>query len=384
MLIKNARYYDGDFNISFADIRIEGDTITEIGKNLTGDKNIFDATGCTVIPGLIDVHIHGCHGADTSDASVSSLTHMSRFLASRGITSFIPTAISDTAENQQNMARALDKASSMPLTGARILGFRAEGSFLSPEKPGTHNVLYLRKPDIDEVLKLNEAAGGKLRIIDVAPELDNDFAFTEEAVKRGFIISLGHSNADYDTAMEAYRHGMTDTTHLFNAMSPFLHRSPGVVGAAFDTPLSPFCEIIADGHHVHPAVVRTAVKIIGKDRLVLISDGSPAVGMPDGNYKIGNVDIKVIEGVARCESGALAGSTVTVADCLFRITKMGIPFADALRAATINPARLIGADQKIGSIEVGKKGDIIALDSDNGVKRVIIGGKPFNRALAPA
>ena len=156
-----------------------------------------------------------------------------------------------------------------------------------------------------------------------------------------------------------------------------------MVGAAFDTPLSPFCEIIADGHHVHPAVVRTAVKIIGKDRLVLISDGSPAVGMPDGNYKIGNVDIKVIEGVARCESGALAGSTVTVADCLFRITKMGIPFADALRAATINPARLIGADQKIGSIEVGKTGDRIALDSDNGVKRVIIGGKPFNRALAP-
>ena len=218
-------------------------------------------------------------------------------------------------------------------------------------------------------------------MVDVAPELPGGMEFIARAKDR-FLLGIAHTNTDYDTAVRAMEMGAHHVIHLFNAMSGFGHREPGLVGAVFDAKAAPTAELIADGNHLHPAVIRTAFRLLGRDRAVLISDGLAPAGLPEGEYFLGSIPIRVENGLCRGRDGTIAGSAVTLMEVLRRTVRFGVPFDVALRAATINPARLLGLERQIGSIEIGKQADLVVVDPALQVRRVFLRGRPFNRGLA--
>lgn len=379
MVLKNAIFVDENFKKAAGDIAFNGEIITEIGEDIDEKISSVDVSGMLVVPGFIDVHLHGCGGFDCSDVEKNPLPKMAKTLAFHGVTSFIPAIITDTLERQKFMLQQLSTA--QIYSGARMVGIRAEGSFLCEKRRGAHNAELLRNPTIDELKQLYDASNGKLNMVDVAPELEDAISFIRSAVYNDFIVSIAHTDCDYDTACKAYEAGATDTTHLYNCTSPLNHREPGVVGAAFDCKEPHFAEIICDGVHIHPAAVRIAVRELGKDRLIFITDSMEAAGMGDGVYSLGGDPVIVKNGEARREDGALAGSVLTLDEAVRRAVNMGIPFEVVLRAVTINPARLIKMDDQIGSIKVGKRADLTVLDSNLNVVMTFVGGKLFNRGI---
>lgn len=379
MRLVNARYFDGDFTLREGQIQVEGDTIVSFDPSAERDAQTYDVQGCFVLPGLIDIHIHGCGGAQLSDASPAAIAKMARFLAKEGITSFVPTTISQPREallSQVEAVGATDRTG-----GAHILGIHLEGPFFSPQKSGIQPKENLLTPDFELVEELDHKSGGLVKMVDIAPELPGGMEFIARAKDR-FIVGLAHSNSDYNTALRAMEMGAHHVVHLFNAMSSFGHREPGLVGAAFDAKIAPTAELIADGNHLHPAVIRTAFRLLGPDRAILVSDGLAPAGLPNGDYTLGDIPIRVENGLCRGQDGTIAGSAVTLMEVLRRTVRFGIPFDAALRAATINPARLLGKDSRIGSIEVGKQADLVVVNPALRVQRVFLRGRPFNRALA--
>ena len=379
MKLVNARYFDGDFALKEGQIQVEDDTIVSLEPSDTRDPQTYDVQGCFVLPGLIDIHIHGCGGAGISDASSASVGKMARFLAKEGVTSFLPTTITQPPEALAAQVEAIRSAERTG--GAHILGIHLEGPFFSPEKSGIQPKEHLLSPDFALVEDLDHRSGGLIKLVDVAPELPGGMEFIARAKDR-FLVGLAHSDTDYDTAVRAMEMGAHHVTHLFNAMSGFSHRQPGLVGAVFDSKVAPTAELIADGHHLHPAVIRTAFRLLGEDRVILVSDGLAPAGLPDGDYTLGPIPIRVEKGLCRGEDGTIAGSALTLMDMLRRTTRFGIPFNVALRAATLNPAKLLGEDKRIGSIQVGKQADLVVVDPALRVQRVFLKGRPFNRALA--
>ena len=379
MLLVNARYYDGDFVLREGQIRVEGDVIASFDPPQQRDTQTYDLQGCIVLPGLIDVHSHGCGGAQLSDATPSSIAKMARFLAKEGITSFVPTTISQPREAL--LAQVTAVRDTARTGGAQILGIHLEGPFFSPQKAGIQPKENLLEPDFELVEELNRQSGGLVRMVDVAPELPGGMEFIARAKDR-FLLGIAHTNTDYDTAVRAMEMGAHHVIHLFNAMSGFGHREPGLVGAVFDAKAAPTAELIADGNHLHPAVIRTAFRLLGRDRAVLISDGLAPAGLPEGEYFLGSIPIRVENGLCRGRDGTIAGSAVTLMEVLRRTVRFGVPFDVALRAATINPARLLGLERQIGSIEIGKQADLVVVDPALQVRRVFLRGRPFNRGLA--
>ncbi|MCR4596201.1 MAG: N-acetylglucosamine-6-phosphate deacetylase [Lachnospiraceae bacterium] len=332
-----------------------GDDITDTGEDI-------DLGGRCVIPGLVDIHIHGCAGADCLDEDTDGSGDMASYLASCGVTSFLPTLASaskDVLERVCETAGSPDHTSGA--ARSRILGLRMEGPYLSPDRKGSQNPDNLCKPNIEQFRRLNELAGGQIRMIDIAPELDGAGAFIREA-SRISRVSVAHTMADYETAAAAFEAGASHVTHLYNAMPGIHHRDPGVIGAASELEYVT-AEIICDGIHVHPGAVRMAFKLF-PGRICLISDSIRCCGMPDGEYEFGGLTVRKDSGAAYLQDGHLAGSAVDLWQCLCNAVSFGIDIADAIDAATITPAMVAGVGDRIGMILDGYYADFIVCNRD--------------------
>lgn len=369
MVIKNAEIFDKDFEKVKKDIEIKDSRIGRIGNCVEGNSLNFE--GCIVLPGFIDIHTHGCGGYDVTDGKDESAGKMSQLLAENGVTSFCPTTMTVGVEKLEKAFSSVRAAMGVE-SGAYIHGINMEGPFISPEKKGAQNEKDILPPDFELFEKLNSIC--PVKVVDIAPEMPGAFGFIQKA-KEICPVSAAHTTADYETAKAAFDRGINHATHLFNAMPPLLSRKPGVVGAVFDDSRV-YAELICDGVHIAPAVLRTAFRALGEDRAVVISDSMSAAGMPDGEYALGGQTVFVRDGKATLEDGTVAGGTSNLFEEFKNLIKFGIPVKQAVKACTINPAKSIGADDIAGSIETGKNADLLVLNGEmTEIKAVFIKGK---------
>ena len=348
MILKNAEAFNGDFEKIRADVKIDGEKISKIGNFSSEDG--LDLTGLVVMPGLIDMHIHGCGGADTGDATPEALETMSQTLVKNGVTSFCPASMTLSFEELTKIFANID-AMKDKVGGAYIHGANMEGPYIAMSKKGAQNPLYVRNPDKEEFKKLYEGCNGAIRVVDIAPECDGGDEFIKE-IQPICPVSIAHTDAGYDEAVHAIELGVRHITHLFNAQSGLHHRKPGVVGAAFDVGRANGvrAELICDGFHIHPATLRIAFREMGEDGTVIISDSMKAAGCPDGDYDLGGQPVYVRDGKALLADGTIAASTSNVYKELKNVISFGIPEKQAVKSATINPAKAIRVDDKTGSI----------------------------------
>lgn len=374
MLIKNGKLFCADGTFHRLDLEVQGDTIGAIGSVASiGEQEVLDAADCYVVPGLVDIHIHGAVGMDFSDGESTSIQAMARFLLSQGVTSFLGTSMALPEERLAQVYRTARPMVGQTVPGLSTLrGINMEGPFFNQEKRGAQNPDYIIPPDFNLFQRLNEESGGNIRTVAVAPETPGGLDFVERASSALCSVSLAHSCADYDTASRAFAAGANHVTHVFNGMPAFHHRDPGIVGAAVGA--DAYVELICDGVHVHPSVVQSVFRLFGEDRVCLISDAMRACGMPYGKYDLGGQTVTVANGCATIGSGSLAGSITVLTDCLRRAVQFGIPLEAALKAATINPARSVGLDNVIGSLSSGKQADILVLTQTLSLKHIILGG----------
>ena len=374
MFFKNARIYCSDFQFHTGAFEVTdaGRFGAILPENVPADA--IDLNGATVIPGLVDVHIHGAMGADYSDGDVEGITKMATYLASEGITSFTPASMTLPYETLKNAFAAGKKLrDDRPDGCARLLGVQMEGPFFSEKKKGAQNGAYLKDPDFEAFKKLYDECDGLIAIADVAPELPGAKEFVEKASKL-CTVSVAHTDSDYDHAAAAFSAGACHLTHLYNAMPGIHHRNPGVIPAAVENP-NVRAEVICDGQHVHPASVRLAFSMFGADRMILVSDALRCLGLPEGEYELGGQQVFLKNNLARLADGTIAGSATNLYDCMCKALSFGIPEADAIRAVTYNPACAIGKQDMIGSIETGKFADFVVCNADYSQKQVYLSGK---------
>lgn len=373
MILKNAKLFNDSFEIIQADVETDGEKIARIGPKLTGTGHSIDLSGCVILPGLVDIHIHGCVGADTFDGTRDAIERMAAHLVQKGVTSFCPTTMTGSAEQIAAALSAVRDCMDRPPQGAAVLGAHMEGPYLSAGKKGAQRGDALRSPDFAEFLRLYHGCGGAIRLVDVAPECENARYFITRA-SEFCTVSVAHSEADYDTAMQGFQWGITHATHLFNAMTGFHHRQPGIVGAVFDSP-DVRAELICDGLHLHPAVLRTAFRLLGEKRSIIVSDSMRAAGLPDGESELGGQKVFLKNGEARLADGTIAGSTTNLLDEIRNLVRFGIPLRQIVRSATINPAAAIGMDGEIGSIRKGKRANFTVLNEALNLRLVVVRGK---------
>lgn len=373
MLIKNAEVLNGDFELERADIAIENGILTAVGHGLSYTGEELDLGGFLVAPGFVDIHIHGCAGFDVCDATERAVSGIAAHLATQGVTSFCPTTMTVSGEEIEAVLLNIKKCMEKPNEGASILGVNMEGPYISLSKKGGQKGNFVKTPDWRQFGNYFELSGGIIKIVDIAPECDGAYEFIENA-KKLCRVSIAHTDADYEKTKAAIEKGVTHVTHLFNAMPGFNHRDPGVVGAVFDDG-SVRAELICDGFHIHPAALRVAFRILGEDRTVIVSDSMRAAGMPDGTYDFGGQKVSVVSGEARLADGTIAGSTTNILAEVRNLISYGVPVRQVMKSATINPAKAVGEDGGIGSIEVGKAADLVVLDRDLNLKMVIVRGK---------
>lgn len=374
MIIRNAKVYSENGTFEIRDIGIENDQFVTpyLNPSFSGDEEI-DATGLYAIPGLTDLHFHGCVGRDFCEGTEDAVTAIAEYEGKNGITTICPATMTFSEEILSKICTTA--GSYQNGNGADLVGINMEGPFLSVAKKGAQNEKYIHKPDVEMFRRLQKQAGGLIRIVDIAPEVDGAMDFIDE-LKGEVVISLAHSAANYTIATEAFGRGASHVTHLYNAMTPFTHREPGLVGAACDVD-EVRVELICDGIHIHPAVVRATLKMFGEDRVIMISDSLVATGMPDGQYELGGQAITVSGKYATVTStDTLAGSVSNLMDCMKNAVKnMGIPLETAVRCAAVNPAKQIGIYDRVGSISVGKTANLVLLDKDLNTKTVVLKGK---------
>ena len=366
MLLIHANYLDEDFRLVQGDIEIEDGKILRVGKDLPRkeeDLAVDCAGSYTVVPGFVDVHIHGCAGADTCDATREALEAMAAFLLAHGVTSFCPTTMTTSRETIQAALLAAKDMMDHPMEGgARVVGVNMEGPFIAKERKGAQKEEDILPPDFPLFQRFYEESGGIVRLVDVAPEQPGGPEFVEKASQL-CTVSIAHTTADYDQAKAAFDKGVTHATHLFNAMSGLHHRKPGVVGAVFDDSRVRG-ELICDGFHIHPAVLRAAFRLLG-DRALIVSDSMRANGMPEGEaFDLGGQMVTVHQGKALLPDGTIAGSVTNLHQEIKNLVSFGVPFEQAVKAATLLPARAIGLDGEIGSIAPGKRADLVVLDEN--------------------
>jgi N-acetylglucosamine-6-phosphate deacetylase len=377
MLIKNGRVLTDNWTFEPLDLLVMDGCIAALAPHGTLEsgedgREDIDADGLLVVPGLIDIHVHGSAGFDFSDGNPIAFDGMARFLATRGVTAFLGTAMSLEEDCLTRVLQAGQHyVKEQPRGGARMHGMRLEGPFLNPGKKGAQSSENIQDPDSNLLERLFSVADGQIKIIDIAPELPGALPLIRQTATRA-TVSVGHTNADYETAMHAFSCGASLVTHLFNAMPPFLHREPGVIGAASDA--GAMVELIADGFHLHPAVIRAAFRWFGPDHLILVSDATSACGMVDGIYELGGQKVELQQGRVQLANGTLAGSAADLLQCVRNAIHFGIPFSAAIKAATLNPAMAAGLDSIIGSLSIGKRADLILLNQQHDMIATMIGG----------
>lgn len=371
-IFADGRFVRGGFSV-------ENGRFAHVLEDVPGPAEDLD--GALVIPGLVDIHVHGCAGADFSDGDYAGLVRMARHLARRGVTSFAPASMTLPYDALDKAFHAAARLCREDLAdGARLMGIQMEGPFLSREKRGSQNPAYLRLPDWDRFLRLYDAAEGLLRIVDVAPELPGAVEFTRRASEK-CRVSVAHTAAGYDQAAAVFDAGATHLTHLFNAMSGIHHRHPGPIGAASERE-NVTAELICDGIHVHPSAVRMAFRLF-PGRICLISDALRCCGMADGSYSLGGQEILLSGGVARLTGGAIAGSAADLYQCMRRAVSFGIPREQAVWAATALPARVIGRESETGAIADGRAADFVICGGELEPEAVYLGGKRLEQGVGP-
>lgn len=376
MIIKNGQVFNSNGRFIPADVELAGDRIVKVAPagTLHGDEEL-DAAGKYVTPGFVDIHIHGAAGSDFCDGMDGSdkyVRAMQKYLGSQGVTSFLGTTM---AFSEEILDRIFDTA--RPIFGQEgygsvLRGVNMEGPFFNKAKKGAQAEEYIIDPDWEMFQRLWERSGHNIRLVDVAPELPGALEFAQKASKL-CTVSIAHTCATYEEATAAFANGFTHTTHLFNAMPAFTHRAPGVVGAASD--FAEHIEMICDGIHLNPSVVRAVFNMFGPDRVCIISDAMQACGMPNGEYSLGGQKVFMTDGLATLADGTIAGSATCQAEGFRRAVKFGVPLESALKAATINPAKAAGLFDEVGSIAVGKRADVLVLGVDLHPEHIFIGGK---------
>ena len=378
MRLNHVDLIDGEFTLQKdRTVIVENGRITSISNDILSipaEEETWDLSDLLLVPGFIDIHIHGALGQDVSDGNVNALKTISSYLAEKGVTGFCPTTMMLPQEAIRNALKSAEAFRQENFPGAIMLGLRLEGPFLSKEKCGVQNPEYAKDPSSKYIEELLSGFPEDLvRIIDIAPELPG----AEEAImhlKEKYVLSMAHTAAVYDCAKKAIGHGVRHGTHLFNAMNPLSHHEPGAVGALLEDQ-EVTCELICDGLHIHPAVLKLAWKLLGEDRAVVVSDAMRASGMPDGEYDLGGTIVKVSQGRTDFGNGKLAGSTTDLYSEFLFLLSLGIPVTSALRSVSINPARVLGIKELTGSLEVGKYADMVALDKHNRIQKVWVRGR---------
>ena len=378
MRIANGKVFDGQC-FRERDVVVEGQSFSSIGASgdeagsMGGAADTLDASGCYVIPGLIDVHFHGAMGHDFCDASDEGISAIAAYEASRGVTSICPTTMTLPEERLAPIVASV-AAHETAAGEAGIVGINMEGPYIAPDKVGAQNPAYVRSASIEEFGRLQQQAMGLIKLVDVAPEQPGNLEFIRQ-MSHDVRVSVAHTCTSYDDACAAFDAGARHMTHLFNAMPALHHREPGPIAAGAERN-DVTAEIIADGVHIHPAMVRLAFALFGDDRMILISDSLRACGLGDGEYELGGQQFFVKGNRATIANGSLAGSVSDVMACMrTAVRTMGIPLTSAVKAATVNPARALGLDGKLGVIAPGYQADAVVLDRDLNIKHVVLRGK---------
>ena len=376
MRITGGQVFDLEQGFVSWDVCFDGEKL----EQSSADGKTYDASGCYVIPGLTDLHFHGCVGEDFSDATPDGLQKMADYELSRGVTQICPAGMTLGEDQLTRICQNAAAHRAKNPGGAELVGLHLEGPFLCKAKKGAQNEAFLHDPDPAMLHRLQQAAQGMVKLVTLAAEQPGALEFIRSAQEDGITVSLGHTTADYDTACAAYEAGARQATHLFNAMPPFTHRAPGVVGAAFDHPQVKV-ELISDGVHIHPSVVRAVFQLFGAGRVILISDSLRATGMPDGRYPFGGQEIEVHGNRATMadDPNTLAGSVSDLMACMRSAVSFGIPLHDAVRAAAVNPAQVLGVFDRLGSLDVGKTANLAILDRDLNLKDVFFRGQLVDR-----
>lgn len=385
MIIKNIKVYTEDKTFADGKIIIRDGVFEEIiiGQTTASDlelqdTEIVDGKGCYAIPGLIDMHFHGCMGDDFCDGTKEAIARIAEYEASIGVTAMAPATMTLPVEELEQILKVAAEYKKGATKGADLIGINMEGPFISSAKKGAQDEKNMILCDTEVCQRFLNASDGLVKFVGIAPEeSENSLEFIEK-MKDKVNISLAHTNADYDTAKAAFDAGANHAVHLYNAMPAFTHREPGVVGAVSDS-RHVTAEIICDGVHIHPSTVRATFKMMGENRMILISDSMRATGMPEGQYTLGGLDVNVVGNRATLVSdGALAGSVTNLMDCMRTVVKkMGIPLETAVACATMNPAKSLGEYDKYGSISKGKKANVVLLDEELDLQMVVKDGEIY-------
>ena len=367
MEFTNLKLYQTDGTFRTGGLSISGDRIAVAEPS----ADAADMGGLYAIPGLVDLHFHGCVGYDFCDGTQEAISAIAQYQARNGIAAICPATMTYPEEKLTGIAQAA-AAYRTEQDGAALVGINMEGPFVSAAKKGAQNGAYLHAPDAAMFRRLQEQANGLFKLCDLAPELPG--AMETIAELAGEVrLSIAHTEADYDTACEAFRRGARQVTHLYNAMPPLSHRAPGVIGAAADHD-DVGVELIADGVHIHPSVVRATFKLFA-GRVILVSDSMMATGLEDGEYSLGGQAVTVRGNRATLHDGTIAGSATNLMDCVRSAVKMGIPLGEAVRAASTNPACAIGVEHDYGSLEAGKLANVLLLDEELNIHTIILRGQ---------
>ncbi len=366
MIIKRGKVFQEDGNFLEQTLYVNDHRLVDKAE-YQYDGEVIDAEGLLVLPGLVDIHSHGAAGEDFSDGNPEGLKKILQYEKRCGITSYCPTSMTFPKERLRQIFASIKGAQTED--GATVVGINMEGPFLDPAKKGAHVEKWIAAPDVAFVRELNQDADGLVRLVTLAPNMDGAEEFIKE-MHEEVCISLGHTAADYDCASRAMKLGAHHVTHLYNAMQPFGHRAPGLIGAAMDDPEC-MVELICDGYHIHPSAIRAAFRMFGPERVILISDSMRATGMENGTYELGGQEVTVKDRKAVLKDGTLAGSATNLYGCMCKAVEFGIPLEQAIMAATANPARSIGIFDCVGSIRIGKQADLLLVSENLELKRVI-------------
>lgn len=387
MLIKNGLVFTKQ-GFEHKDIQIAGNTISWLkdkfddakNESLINDKSVINADDCYIIPGFIDLHFHGAAKVDFMDGTLDSVKTLAAYEASCGITSIAPATMTMPLDAiKKSINSAINFKHQLNDNEASLEGIYMEGPFVSPKKLGAQNPEYVLKPNAEDLESLYEASQGLIKKVVIAPEETGALELIK-AFHNKVSFSIGHTVTDYETASAAMDCGANELTHTFNAMPPLNHRAPGPIGAAFEHK-SVLCELITDGVHVDKTMVNILFTLMGDDCIVMISDSMMATGLDDGEYSLGGQKVFVKGNKATLKDGTIAGSVTNLYSCFrYAVLNMGVSLESAIKACTINPARALKIDDRVGEISEGKRADLLVVDKNLKIKEIILRGSILKRA----